>query len=116
MMRTVLLVGLATLWASSVSSQDPGRGHLLYARFCGGCHTPEIHRPKRRAVGTFAQLQSAVARWQEEVDTTWAAEDHEDLVVFLNETHYRFDCPERLCQGPSPTWPTAERGRHSPTR
>jgi hypothetical protein len=79
-------------------AQDPGRGHLLYYQYCLRCHSPEIHRPERRKVETFEALRAAVIQWQREAAANWTTQDISDVVTFLNETHYHFDCPRRLCE------------------
>jgi mono/diheme cytochrome c family protein len=97
-MKRVALIVLATaVLAPASQAQDPGRGHLLYFQQCLRCHSPEIHRPERRKVRTFEGLRTAVIQWQREAAAHWTGQDIRDVVSFLNETHYRFDCPQRLC-------------------
>jgi mono/diheme cytochrome c family protein len=98
-MKCVALVALAfTLLAPASQAQDPGRGHLLYYQQCLRCHAPDIHRPERRKVRTYEGLRAAVIQWQREAAANWTTQDIRDVVTFLNETHYHFECPQRLCE------------------
>jgi mono/diheme cytochrome c family protein len=84
------LFGIALLIAaSSAGAQDPGRGKLLYETHCGGCHYERVHDRLRSKIGDLADLRDEVARWAPQTKRQFTLDEREDIVQYLNESHYR---------------------------
>lgn len=96
----------ATLFAAIVPSAahaaDDDRGRLLYATYCDGCHTEQVHWRDRKRVSTWEQLVAEVARWQANVGLRWNQADIEAVARHLNRLHYRLPDPGRVSAGPTP--------------
>ena len=80
-------------------AQDAGRGRLLYETHCGTCHYERVHQRLKSDVKDLSDLRATVARWAAQTRHRLTAEDIQDLVQYLNESHYRFglapDVPRR---------------------
>lgn len=86
----LLLLPLAA-WA-----QDPARGRALYQTYCGGCHYERIHNERLRpAVRDLADLRDMVAQWAPQTKRSYTPAELEDIVEYLNESHYRFGLAPR---------------------
>jgi ribosomal 50S subunit-associated protein YjgA (DUF615 family) len=84
----VLLLPVAT-----AAQDDAGRGRLLYETHCGTCHYERVHQRIKSDVKDLADLRDAVARWAPQTKHTFTLDDLEDVVTYLNESHYRFGLP-----------------------
>lgn len=81
----VLLVPLVAF------AQDVERGRLLYQTHCGGCHYERTHQERLRpAVRDLEGLRDMVARWAPQTKRQYTLDELDDIVQYLNETHYRF--------------------------
>jgi mono/diheme cytochrome c family protein len=90
------LAGLALLlYAASASPQDAERGKALYQTHCGGCHYERVHDRLRPAVKDLAELRDMVARWAPQAKRSFTLDEIEDIVQYLNESHYRFGLGRR---------------------
>jgi mono/diheme cytochrome c family protein len=91
-MRTASL-GFAMLLASQSFAQDPERGRQLYDTHCGDCHYVRVHERERSRslVHTIAELREQVARYAAQTRHRFTREDIEDLVAYLNDSHYRLE-------------------------
>lgn len=81
------------------AAQDSGRGRLLYETHCGTCHYERVHQRIKSDVKELADLRDTVARWASQTKHNFTLEELEDVVTYLNESHYRFglapDIPRR---------------------
>ena len=85
------LAGLALLvYAVSASPQDAERGKALYETHCGGCHYERVHERLRPQVKDLAELRDMVARWAPQTKRAFTLDELEEIVQYLNESHYRF--------------------------
>ena len=79
----LLLIG------SSAAAQDVSRGQLLYETHCIRCHREGLHERKNSKVATYGDLRYQVERWTKEAGRTFTPAEREDLIEFLDATHYR---------------------------
>ena len=84
-------VALLLLVPCAAGAQDPERGRLVYQTHCGSCHSERTHDERLRpAVKDLADLRDMVARWAPHSKRTYTLDELEDIVQYLNESHYRF--------------------------
>lgn len=76
-------------------AQDPAQGRLLYETHCGGCHYERVHQRLRSEVRDLSDLRDTVARWAPQTKRVFSLDEREAVVLYLNETHYRFGLPPR---------------------
>lgn len=74
-------------------AQDPALGRLLYETHCGGCHYERVHERVRSDVKDLGDLRDAVARWADQTKHRFTVQDIEEVVQYLNASHYRFGLP-----------------------
>jgi mono/diheme cytochrome c family protein len=83
----------------AVAAQDSGRGRLLYETHCGTCHYERVHQRIKSDVRDLADLRDTVSRWASQTKRNFTLDELEDVVAYLNESHYRFglapDIPRR---------------------
>ena len=79
-------------------AQDPARGKLLYETHCGACHYERVHQRLRPKVRELAELRDEVARWAPQTKQNFTLDEREDIVQYLNESHYRFGLPAKKKQ------------------
>lgn len=84
---------LMLVLVSPAFAQDAGRGKLLYDTHCGGCHYERVHERVRSDVKGLADLRDAVARWAEQTKHRFTVQEIEEVVQYLNASHYRFGLP-----------------------
>lgn len=90
--------GLALLCAVvplAAQAQDAGRGKLLYETHCGGCHYERVHDRLRTKIQDMADLRDEVARWAPQTKRQFTLDELEQVVQYLNESHYRIGLPPR---------------------
>jgi mono/diheme cytochrome c family protein len=90
-----LASALLALLPLSVSAQDAENGKVLYETYCGGCHYERVHQRARSNLRDLANLRDAVARWSGQTKRTYTLDELENIVQYLNESHYRFGLPPR---------------------
>ena len=75
------------------AAQDEVRGRQLYETHCGGCHYERVHQRERarQQVKSLSGLRLEVVRWAAQVKRPLAPEDLDDIVAYLNRSHYRFE-------------------------
>jgi mono/diheme cytochrome c family protein len=76
--------------AAAAEAPNPERGRALYENHCVVCHTSKVHRRFPPSAIDMAALRFIVKVWVEEQKLRWSPEDIEDVVQYLNDTHYRF--------------------------
>lgn len=86
---------LILLFPVSASPQDAARGRLLYETHCGGCHYERVHQRLRSEVRDLSDLRDMVARWAPQTKRTYTLAELEDIVQYLNESHYRLGLSPR---------------------
>jgi hypothetical protein len=96
-MRLASLLLLA--FPLAAAAQDAAPGRILYETHCGGCHYERVHQRIRSEVRDLADLRDTVARWAGQTKRNFTLDELENVVQYLNESHYRFglapDVPRR---------------------
>jgi mono/diheme cytochrome c family protein len=78
-------------WTLSAAAQeDVQRGKVMYETHCGGCHYERVHDRARTKIGGLADLRDEVSRWAPQTGRRFTLNEREDVVQYLNESHYRF--------------------------
>jgi mono/diheme cytochrome c family protein len=99
-LTTTLLLGCA-LAASTASTSalaaSIARGKTLYETKCHACHDRSVHNRKARKAKSVQSIRREVVRWDDALGGGWTKEEVDDVTVYLNETYYRFRCPDSLC-------------------
>lgn len=94
MMKALAL--LLLLLPLAAPAQDAARGRALYQTHCGGCHYERFHAERARpAVRDISDLRDMVAQWARETKRSFTTEELDDIVLYLNESHYRFGLAPR---------------------
>jgi len=88
---TVRLCFAFLVVATVAQAQDVTRGQLLYETNCITCHREGLHDRKSSKVRTYADLRVEVERWTRQTGRPYSRDDIEDLIDFLDRTHYRLD-------------------------
>jgi mono/diheme cytochrome c family protein len=70
---------------------DLERGRALYENHCIACHTPKVHRRAAPLPLHIDDLRFIVALWASQQGVHWSREDIEDVVYYLDRTHYRLE-------------------------
>ena len=98
-MRVAVLACALACACLPAAAQDAARGKLLYETQCVGCHYERVHQRIRSDVRDLADLRDTVARWAAQTKRTFTLDELENIVQYLNESHYRFglapDIPRR---------------------
>jgi mono/diheme cytochrome c family protein len=93
------LSAILALVPLAASAQDPANGRVLYETHCGSCHYERVHQRLRTDVRDLADLRDTVARWAPQTKRVFTLDELEEIVQYLNESHYRFglapDLPRR---------------------
>lgn len=76
--------------AVAADAPDLERGRTLYELNCIVCHTSKVHRRVPPSAIDLDALRFIVKVWVEEQNLRWSPEDIEDVVQYLDLTHYRF--------------------------
>ena len=90
-----LLAGLALASVPGLSGAQvvPSleRGRALYENHCIVCHTSKVHRRFPPSAIDREALRFIVRVWVDEQKLRWSAEDIEDVVHYIDRTHYQFE-------------------------
>lgn len=86
---------LLLLLAWPAMAQDAAHGKVLYETHCGTCHYERVHDRLRSDVKDLADLRDMVARWAPQTRRSFTLDELEDVVEYLNVSHYRFGLPAR---------------------
>ncbi|HEX9686402.1 MAG TPA: cytochrome c [Burkholderiales bacterium] len=84
--------GLAVVpagWGAEVPNLE--RGRALYENHCVVCHTAKVHRRVPPLPLGIDDLRYIVTLWASQQGLRWDREDIEDVVHYLDRTHYRFE-------------------------
>lgn len=87
----IAIAAVVLLLALPAAAQDPQRGKELYETHCLSCHYERIHSrdAARSLIRTTAALRTEVARWAAQAKRPVSPEDQDDIVEYLNRSHYR---------------------------
>lgn len=77
--------------ASGAELPDLERGRALYENHCIVCHTAKVHRRAPPLPVQIDELRRIVTLWASMEGMRWNSEEIEDVVHYLNRTHYRFE-------------------------
>lgn len=88
--KSIASLALALL-ALPLQAQDLQRGKLLYETHCAACHTERLHGREKPSVKTMADLRDTVARWARQAKRSFTLDELEDLVQYLNRSHYHLN-------------------------
>jgi mono/diheme cytochrome c family protein len=92
-MRLLILL-VAAAGCAQAHSQDVGRGKLLYETHCNECHYERVHDRLKSDVRDLDALRAVVARRALETRRrSFSADELDDIVGYLNASHYRFGAP-----------------------
>ena len=88
-----IIIAMLLAWSLPAHGQDAERGRAIYETHCGGCHYERVHErpPERSAVKTLPDLYAQVARWAPRTRLRFTTEDYDDVVEYLNRSHYRLE-------------------------
>jgi hypothetical protein len=100
-MRRRNALALACFCATPVAAQDFDRGRTLYQTYCGGCHYERVHQRARTSIKDLSDLRDAVARWAPQTKYPFTLDEREDVVEYLNVSHYRIGLPSGRGAKPS---------------
>lgn len=90
--RANLVFAVALCLTSSVAAaQDVSRGALLYETHCAACHREGLHDRKSSKVHSYAELRAQVERWAAQTGRRFTRVEIDELVDFLDASHYRLD-------------------------
>lgn len=89
-MGRILALGLLLAAAQGTAAQEPARGRLLYETHCGTCHYERVHQRLRSEIKGLSDLRDTVARWAGETKHRFTLDEIEEVVQYLNRSHYRF--------------------------
>ena len=81
------------LFPMVAAAQDSDRGRMLYELHCGGCHYERVHQRVKSDVKGLDDLRDAVARWAAQTKHRFTLDELEEVVAYLNRSHYRFGLP-----------------------
>lgn len=82
---------LLACFAAAASAQDVTRGALLYDAHCIACHREGLHDRKNSKVASYEDLRSQVERWTAQSARRFTDAEREDLIEFLDASHYQLD-------------------------
>jgi mono/diheme cytochrome c family protein len=82
---------LALLFTGQVAGADAQRGKALYETHCGSCHYEKLHKRQATRIASLASLSLEVARWSRETGRAFTPAELDDIVEYLNRSHYRLD-------------------------
>jgi len=95
--KAAILVPLAAILviAGPAAAQDTERGKLLYEAHCGGCHYERLHDRQRSKITNLRELRDEVASWVPQTRRVLTPDEREDIVQYLNVSHYRIGLPSK---------------------
>jgi len=96
-MRAITSASLLSILLLSGAAQAQGidRGRLLYDTHCGSCHTERLHDREKSVIRSYADLRAEVGRRAAMTNRRFTPDELEDIIEFLDRSHYRLDVPRR---------------------
>jgi mono/diheme cytochrome c family protein len=94
-MRATASASLAALLlaAGTAQAQNIDRGRLLYEAHCGSCHTERLHDREKSVIRSYADLRAEVGRRAAMTSRRFSPDELDDVIEFLDRSHYRLDVP-----------------------
>jgi mono/diheme cytochrome c family protein len=89
--RRSAVFAVALCLTAGATGQDVSRGALLYETHCGSCHREGLHDRSKSKVHTYADLRAEVERWAAQTGRRFTRIEIDELVDFLDASHYRLD-------------------------
>jgi mono/diheme cytochrome c family protein len=86
----VAAAGCAAPSGSVADARDIERGRALYENHCVVCHTAKVHKRVPQLPLDAEELRSIVLVWVRYEGLQWSREDVDDVVYYVNQTHYQF--------------------------
>jgi mono/diheme cytochrome c family protein len=87
-------LALAVVLAAALPAraQDARRGRQLYETLCLTCHYEHVHEraPERSQVHDLEQLRREVTQRSKLTGVRFTREDIDDVVAYLDQSHYHF--------------------------
>ncbi len=96
-MAVLLLLGFVVPggWGRAQAPQlSEQHAALLYATYCRGCHSEQVHWRDARRAKNWQLLVAEVRRWQENLGLAWTEDDIRQVAHYLNVRYYRFVPPK----------------------
>jgi len=93
-MKSASLLTLLLL-AGAAQAQNIDRGQLLYETHCASCHTERLHDREKSIIRSYANLRAEVGKRAAMTNRRFTPDELEDVIEFLDRSHYRFDVPRR---------------------
>jgi mono/diheme cytochrome c family protein len=87
-MKSIASLALPLL-ALALPALGQERGKLLYDTHCATCHTEKLHQRDKTVVKSMADLRDEVVRWAPQTRRAFTPDELEDVVQYLNRSHYR---------------------------
>lgn len=72
---------------------DISRGQLLYETHCATCHNERLHHREKSIIRSYAALRAEVGRRAAQTNRVFSPDELEDVIEFLDRSHYRLDLP-----------------------
>jgi len=88
-MKSIVSLLLLALALPAQAQDRQQRGKLLYETHCATCHTERLHGRDKTSVKSMADLRDQVTRWAPQTKRSFTLDELEDVVRYLNRTHYR---------------------------
>ena len=87
---SVPILGIVLLAAASAAAADVQAGKKLHDQHCMQCHDSSVYTREDRRVNSLAGLTKQVRRCQLSQGLQWFDQDIQNVVQYLNQTHYHF--------------------------
>jgi len=84
---SVLVVATAS---GQVTRTEEPRGELIYATYCVGCHTTQVHWRSKTLATDWMSLKYQIRRWQENIGLGLGEDDISSIARYLNNLYYHF--------------------------
>ncbi|BCO30173.1 hypothetical protein TspCOW1_02760 [Thiohalobacter sp. COW1] len=85
-----LFLTLGLLAAGPAAAADAQAGKKLHDQHCMQCHDSGVYTREDRRVNSLEALHKQVRRCDASLGLRWFDQDVENVVEYLNQTHYRF--------------------------
>jgi mono/diheme cytochrome c family protein len=72
---------------------DISRGRLLYETHCATCHNERLHQREKSIIRSYAALRAEVGKRAAQTNRVFSPDELEDVIEFLDRSHYRLDLP-----------------------
>ena len=93
-MRTLVLVIVLLVpilaFADTILFGDSKNGAKLHQNSCTACHDSKVYTRNDRKIGTISGLEGRVEMCSTNLNTHYNDEQNSDIVIFLNESYYKF--------------------------